>query len=262
VYQEGGKQVEEELKPGDLVYKDSQITCSSGRGSWVQMGSEKDLIKYTRFPLSFQAASLPQLSGEKQAVYLRSIGGKALRGKGTGGRGEIDPEELFDWYTEFQTLDKETVDSGFSLVLSPSRSSRETGSLSPLYFKLNPEIDLHSITYTVKGFAGVEEGEFEKRQGEWVFSFSDKNFDLRQNYHVECTLQFQDGREENWSFAFRIFGEKEKEFIEASATEELSKEADQLTRAFTIAAEYQMYGMKLKAWEILKAQGVDLEGFM
>lgn len=262
VYQEGGKQVEEELEPGDLVYKDSQITCSSGRGSWVQMGSEKDLIKYTRFPLSFQAASLPQLSGEKQTVYLRSIGGKALRGKGTGGRGEIDPEELFDWHTEFQTLDKETVDSGFSLVLSPLRSSRETGSLSPLYFKLKPGVDLRSIAYTIKGFEGAEEGEFEERQGEWVFTFGDKDFALRQNYEVECKLLFQDGTEETWSFSFRIFGEKEKEFIEAGAREGLSDGADQLTRALTIAAEYQMYGMKLKAWEILKAQGVDLEGFM
>ena len=262
VYREGGKQVEEELKPGDVVYEDSQITCSSGRGSWVQMGSEMDLIKYTRFPLSFQDASLPRLSGEKQAVYLRSIGGKALRGKGTGDRGEIAPEELFEWYTEFQTLDKETVDEGFSLVLSPRRSSRETGSLSPLYFKLKPGVGLRSVAYTIKGFEGTEEGVFEERQGEWVFTFSDKEFSLRQNYTVECALLLRDGTEETWSFSFRVFGEKEKEFIEASATEGLSPSADGFTRAFTIAAEYQMYGMKLKAWEVLKEQGVELEGFM
>ena len=87
VYREGGKQVEEELKPGDVVYEDSQITCSSGRGSWVQMGSEMDLIKYTRFPLSFQDASLPRLSGEKQAVYLplhRRKGPSRQRSRGPG----------------------------------------------------------------------------------------------------------------------------------------------------------------------------------
>ena len=276
-YQEYGEAVKEPLEPGAYLFESSEVSSESGRGSYFQLGSSNDLVRYSRFPMTFQNESLSPMSEEKAALLLRSIGGKALRGKGAGGRASdmasepmdwavasLRPEDLFEWSTGLETIEKGWIDAGFALVLSEEKSTKENLSLNPLYFKLLPEVDIDQIEYTVydPDLTIVEEGAFARQGSDWSLRFDTFSLKTTTIYDVQCLITFEDGTSGEWNFQFRVFGEREKEYIEDKAQQQIEPGSSPFMKGMTRAAMYQKYGMKLTAYQIMKDLGVSLDGLL
>lgn len=276
-YEEYGSTVEEPLEPGTYLYKSSEVRSESGRGSFFQLGSRNDLVPYSRFPMKFQNESLAPMSEDEAALLLRSIGGKALRGKGAAGRAGLEPsepmdwavaslrpEDLFAWSMELETIDEAWIDTGFALVLSEETSTKENLSLNPISFKLLPEIEIENIEYTIydPDLSIIKEGQFARQGPAWSLRFDALPLETTTIYDAQCIITFEDGTSGEWNFQFRVFGEREKQYIEEKAGKEIEPDSSVFMRGMTRAATYQKYGMKLTAYQIMKDLGVSLDGLL
>ena len=276
-YQEYGEAVEEPLEPGPIYSSQVKSVPKAAGGLISSSGPVTSLVRYSRFPMTFQSESLSPMSEEEAALLLRSIGGKALRGKGAGSRASdmtsepmdwavasLRPEDLFEWSTGLETIEKGWIDAGFALLLSEEKSTKENLSLNPLYFKLLPELDIDQIEYTVydPDLTILEEGTFLRQGSDWSLRFDTFPLKTTTIYDVQCLITFGDGTSGEWNFQFRVFGKREKQYIEDKAREQIEPGSSLFMKGMTRAAMYQKYGMKLTAYQIMKDLGVSLDGLL
>jgi hypothetical protein len=250
------------VKQSDKIYRSSVIDLRQGtKTGKLQLGTLDGPVVYKKFPVKIASTKLFGLTEENQKVLLASIGGTVLRSLPVGKPGE----ELFDWFTDIGVLDGKDVQKGFSLVISPDKSSRDNLSLNPLYFRLKPSVRIKSADYTiVVDTTGVlnSSGSWTLKNNDFVFSFKGFKYESGVDYRVETTFTFSDNSKTEWDFACTIYNEPDIKGVEDEAIAGLAGKESSFEKQIIRAGIFQGYNFKLKALGIMKEAGVDLDGML
>ncbi|HUV07095.1 MAG TPA: hypothetical protein VMX75_05150 [Spirochaetia bacterium] len=253
---------ERKLHKLDFISRGSILRLAEGQSSgWIEILTSTGPIRFSRFPVSgfLQFAGL---SANMQKQYRTALGGKTI---GTRGaiitRGVMENIELFEWEMDPGSLDERDIKEGLALVLSRTESSRKSGVLSPLSFRLFDGITIAEARFVIlqRGTGTIEkEGELEKRGDDWIFHFD--CFDYRTNtvYQARCLLTLEEGIEVPWDFSFRIFNEADMLDVKDEARRALTREENEFQEAMVRAALLRSYQLKISALQVLAHQGVDI----
>jgi hypothetical protein len=253
----------EEVKPGTKIYKNSVITLPEGvkRGK-LQIGSNSGPIVYTRFPVSFDRTTFIALSAEQQDNYISCIGGSVLRSKGI-----TNDTEIIEWYIAYLgALGEKDLKEGFSLVFSNNKRSDENLIVNPLYVRFKEGVAIQSASFNIinkdEKTIVCEKAHYDKQGGDYAIQFDQIAYDYGVAYAIEAVFELFDGRKEKVEVTFYVYGDEEIAFIEEEARGMFSEGMSDYEKDLVRAGRYRYYEMTLKAFEILKSIGVDLDGML
>jgi hypothetical protein len=253
----------EELKPGTKIYKNSVITLSEGtqRGK-LQIGSNSGPVVYTRFPVSFDKTTFMALSVEQQDNYISCIGGSVLRSKGI-----KNETEIIEWYIAYLgALGENDLKEGFSLVFSKNKRSDENLIINPLYIKFKEGVKIQNASFNIinkdEKTIVCERAHYNQQGGDYTIQLHQITYEFGIAYAIEAVFLLFDGRKEKVRVTFYVYGDEEIAFIEEEAKEMFSEGMSDYEKNLIRAGRYRYYEMTLKAFEILKSIGVDLDGML
>jgi len=259
---------ESPAKQSDKIYKSSVIDLKPGtKGGKLQLGTLDGPVVYKKFPVKIASMKFAGLSEENQKVMLSSIGGTVLRSLTVTKSISVEKpgEELFDWFMEIGVLDEKDVQKGFSIIISPDKSSKEILSLDPLYFRLNPSVRIKSADYSiVVDTTGVvaSSGSWAFKNGEFGFSFKGLKYEFGVDYRVETIFTLSDDSKTEWDFIFTIYNETDIKSVEDEVQTGIAGKKNHFEKQIIRAGIYNGYNFKLKALGILRDAGVDLDGML
>ena len=248
-----------ELLAGDAVRKTTSIELAEGeRRAKVQIGSHAGPIVYTRFPVTFDISTLQGLSREQEENYIACLGGTPLRSK-------TPSRSALAWKLDMLgAIHEESIEAGFSVVMSPEKSSSENLSLDPVYFRMVEGLGVKKVTFSLQnndlGKTVVKEKQLERQNDGFVFSFASLPLNHETEYQVNLTFVLKDGAKISEFFVFFVYGDAEINFIEEEAAFLLSGDENDFEKGLIRAGTYRNYAMHLKALAILKDIGIDIEG--
>lgn len=254
--------VKTELKPAVTLTKSCVITAKKGgKSPKLQIGTIDGPIVFRKFPVRIESIGLKAIPEDLSENYIASIGGSVLRGADV----RLHGTHVFEWYTSVGALDDADVKNGFAIVMSPTRNSKTDRSLDPLCFRLKPGITITEARYAViVDTTGVlfAEGEWPKKDGEFVFAFRSIPSVYGVDYRVETVLTLKDGSEAEWSFVYTVYGPEDIASVEEEAHSLYAEKDRDFERKLKRAGKYQGYNFRIKALAILKSANIDIEEMM
>jgi hypothetical protein len=253
---------EKTLAPRDLLSGTSIIALKKGaKTGKVQIGTIDGPIVFKKFPVKLGSANLKAIPDDLKDNYIASIGGTVLRG---GHNKEIIG--LFDWSIQnIGALDAKEIEKGLDIIVSSTKSSKENFSLNPIYFKLEPGVEIKSATCdVVEDTTGVRhgEGKWLSKDGELLFRIDPTKYEPGVDYSVRTQFKLKDGSDAQWSLGFTIFGNEDVSYVEDEIGKALSGKERDFEKKIIRAGKYQNYNFKLKALGILKDAGIEIDGML
>jgi len=246
--------------PGDKIYKESVIELEEGSSrAKIQIGSESGPVIYTRFPVKFDKTNFNQLSPDQQDNYIACIGGTILTSRSV---------TLFNWFmNNLGALEEKDIKSGFSVVFSKNKNSKESLILDPLYFRLKDDVNIKAVTAKLINKDENNRVEaaslvIEKKSQDWIIPLDQFEYEYAVEYAVKATVIYMNNKQENTEFSFYVYGAEEIAYIETEARELYSEDVTSFQKAVIRAGRYRYYEMHLKGMSILKEAGIDIDGML
>ncbi len=265
--------------PGTLLYKNSVLALAAGsKAGMVQIYmAAEGLVTFTRFPVTFTAASVKPLPRDQTDRILAGIGGQPLT---SGTRGTKGGEKVLDWFIRVPTEDygvpknygnlgglvAADIDRGLAIVFGADAPSNETYALDPLRYRFEKDVAPKAVKAELLDAAmeprSTKAVELEKRDGAWRFEFRSFAYEAGEPYIVRFTFVLEDGSERSWGTGFVVRTADDVAYVEDEAKTRVGANATEFDRTMARAAAYADYEFRLTYLAILKAAGISLDGYL
>jgi hypothetical protein len=250
---------------GMVIYKDSVIdyapeyTKRDGKVQIICKNGGKNPI--TVFPASFNKSSVATVSARELKELGKYIGGNLVLSSKHG-----DP--LFEWYCNIKALDEEFA-GDFTIIISKTQSSVDTGSVKPLVFKVNPGVVISAIECSLweaddygKKIKNIATVEWKSEKDDWMLDFSKLPSDKNKLYVLETGFIDNNDRRTVKEFIYKIIDKTQLQAIQNEALRGITGDKTEFKKKNALIQNYEAYDLILPSIEKRKNEGLIVNGLL
>jgi hypothetical protein len=250
---------------GMVIYKDSVInyapeyTKRDGKVQIICKNGGKNTI--TVFPASFNKSSVATVSAKELKELGKYIGGNLVLSSKHG-----DP--IFEWYCNIKVLDEEFA-RDFTIIISKTQSSFDTGSVKPLVFKVNPGVVISAIECSLweaddygKKIKKIATVEWKSEKDDWMLDFSKLPSDKNKLYVLETGFIDNNDKHTVKDFIYKIIDKTQLQAIQNEALRGITGEKTEFKKKSALIQNFEAYDLILPSIEKRKNDGLIVNGLL